>query len=167
MPLYSHTLPRGVKSRVKRRSIALGGCSNEDARVWIYGINGAWNYGPRTLTRVADRHYTFGDEVIIHNGTTWEYYYDREDIEKVSIEIVTGDQAWPWLVPWVDFTAQKLCLPPTYQAFDPGIVYNVGDRVTLDGVNYVCLVNAGSLGYGPYGGFLDGTANGIIYWATE
>jgi len=145
-----------------------GGCADADARVWIYGVNGAWSSGPRTLTRVADRHYTFGDEVIIHNGTAWEYYYERIDTGKVSIEIVTGNQPWPWLVPWVDFTAQKLCLPPVYPAYRGGdTIYTIGDRVSHNGGNFVCIYNAGSVGYGPFGGYLDGTANGIIYWLPE
>lgn len=143
------------------------GCTDLEAKVWIYGVNARWNYGPRTLNRVADRHYTWGDEVIIHNGTAWEYYYDREDIEKVSIEIVTGNQAWPWLVPWVDFTAQKLCLPPFYPTYSGGADYSIGDRVSHGGGNFVCIYNAGGVGYGPFGGYLDGTANGIIYWLPE
>jgi hypothetical protein len=127
-----------------------------------------WSYGPRTLTRVSDRHYTFGDEVVKHNGTAWEYYYERPDTGKVLIEIVTGNQAWPWLVPWVDFTAQKLCLPPVYPAYRGGdTIYYIGDRVSHGGGNYVCIYNAGSVGYGPFGGYLDGTANGIIYWLLE
>jgi hypothetical protein len=143
-------------------------CTDLEAKVWIYGINANWSYGPRTLTRVADRHYTFGDEVIIHDGTTWEYYYDREDIEKVSIEIVTGDQAWPWLVPWVNFTAQKLCLPPVYPAYRGGdTIYYIGDRVSHEGGNFVCTYNAGSVGYGPFGGYLTGELDGNIYWYPE
>ena len=143
-------------------------CPDLTARVWIYGVNGAWNFGPRTLTRVADRHYTFGDEVIIHNGTAWEYYYQHQGEPKVSIEIVTGNQLWPWLVPWVAFTAQKLCLPPVYPAYDGGAtIYYIGDRVSHGGGNYVCIYNAGTVGYGPFGGYLDGLANGIIYWLPE
>ncbi len=145
-----------------------GPCSDADAQVWIYGVNTNWSFGPRTLTRVADRHYTFGSEVIIHDGTTWEYYYQHSGEAKVSIEIVTGNQPWPWLVPWVDFTAQKLCLPLVYPAYDGGAtIYTIGDRVSHGGGNYVCIYNAGSVGYGPFGGYLDGTANGIIYWSPE
>ena len=143
-------------------------CSDLDARVWIYGVNGVWNSGPRTLTRVADRHYTFGSEVIIHDGTAWEYYYQHSGESKNLIERVVGNQQWPWLVPWIDFTAQKLCLPPVYPAYDGGAtIYTIGDRVSHGGGNYVCIYNAGSVGYGPFGGFLTGAENGIIYWLPE
>ena len=142
-------------------------CSDLDARVWIYGVNEVWSFGPRTLTRVADRHYTFGDEVIKHNGTAWEFYYERVDTGKVLIESVTGNQQWPWLVPWVEFTAQKLCLPPVYPAYSGGAIYSIGDRVSHGGGNYVCIYNAGSAGYGPFGGYLNGELDGIIYWLPE
>jgi len=147
-------------------------CPDLTARLWIYGVNGVWNFGPRTLTRVADRHYVYigGDEVVKHNGTAWEYYYERPIDGKVVIETVTGNQPWPWLVPWVAFTAQKLCLPPVYPAYRGGdTIYYIGDRVSHGGGNYVCIYNAGSTGYGPFGGYLDGTgpANGIIYWLPE
>jgi hypothetical protein len=143
-------------------------CTDSEAKLWIYGVNGAWSFGPRTLTRVSNRRYEYGDEVVFHNGTAWEYYYQHPGESKVSIEIVTGNQAWPWLVPWVDFTAQKLCLPPVYPAYRGGdTIYTIGDRVSHGGGNYVCIYNAGSVGYGPFGGYLDGTANGIIYWLLE
>jgi hypothetical protein len=150
-------------------SVALqsGGCSDLDARVWMYGVNEFWSFGPRTLTRVADRHYTFGDEVVKHNGTAWEYYYERLDTGKVLIETAGGNEAWPWLVPWLEFTSQKLCLPPVYPAYNGGATYSIGDRVSHGGGNFVCIYNAGSSGYGPFGGYLDGTANGIIYWLPE
>jgi hypothetical protein len=134
-------------------------CADVDALVWIDGSNGAWNFGERILTRVADRHYTFGSEVIIHNGTTWEYYYQHSGESKVSIEIVTGNQAWPWLVPWVDFTARKVCYP----AYNGGASYNIGDRVSHGGYDFECVATAGA-GYGPFGGYLDGLENGTIYW---
>ena len=142
-------------------------CADADARLWIYGVNGAWNFGPRTLTRVADRRYEFGSEVVFHDGTAWEYYYQHQGEAKVSIEIVAGNQPWPWLVPWVDFTAQKLCLPPLYPAYSGGAIYSIGDRVSHGGGNFVCIYNAGSSGYGPFGGYLDGTENGFIYWLPE
>lgn len=143
-------------------------CPDLTAKVWIYGVNGAWNFGPRTLTRVADRHYTFGSEVIIHDGTAWEYYYQHPGESKNLIERVVGNQQWPWLVPWVAFTAQKLCLPPVYPAYRGGdTIYYIGDRVSHGGGNYVCIYNAGTVGYGPFGGYLDGLANGIIYWLPE
>jgi hypothetical protein len=144
------------------------GCTDTNAQVWIYGVNGAWNFGPRTLTRVADRHYTFGDEVVKHNGTAWEYYYERLDTGKVLIETVVGNQPWPWLVPWADFTAQKICLPLVYPPYDGGAtIYTIGDRVSHGGGNFVCIYNAGSVGYGPFGGYLNGELDGIIYWLPE
>jgi hypothetical protein len=51
-----------------------------------------------------------------------------------------------------------------YPAYSSGAVYVIGDIVSLGGVNYVCIYNAGSTGYGPFGGYLDGSLNGIIYW---
>jgi hypothetical protein len=136
-------------------------CTDADALVWIDGINAVWAFGPRTLARVADRHYVYigGDEVIIYNGTAWEYYYQHPGEEKVSIEIVTGDQPWPWLVPWVDFTAKKVC----YLAYNGGAVYSVGSKVSHGGYDWECVSYAGA-GYGPFGGFLDGSEDGTIYW---
>jgi hypothetical protein len=52
---------------------------------------------------------------------------------------------------------------PIYPAWDGGTIYNIGDIVTHDGSNWICLAYAGA-GYGPFGGFLDGTANGTDYW---
>jgi hypothetical protein len=51
-------------------------------------------------------------------------------------------------------------------AWDGGTIYNVGDTVTHDGKTWRCNQYAGA-GYGPFGGYLDGTApgyEGIIYW---
>jgi len=53
---------------------------------------------------------------------------------------------------------------PIYPAYNGGVVYVIGNIVSLGGVNYICIYNAGSTGYGPFGGYLDGTLNGIIYW---
>ena len=52
---------------------------------------------------------------------------------------------------------------PVYPAWDGGTIYNIGDIVSHDGSNWICLAYAGA-GYGPFGGFLDGTANGTDYW---
>jgi hypothetical protein len=147
-----------------------GGCSDLDARLWIYGVNGVWSSGPRTLTRVADRHYVYigGDEVVKHNGTAWEYYFERPIDGKVVIKTAGGNEAWPWLVPWAEFTSQKLCLPPVYPAYRGGdTIYTIGDRVSHNGGNFVCIYNAGSVGYGPFGGYLNGELDGIIYWLPE
>jgi hypothetical protein len=51
-------------------------------------------------------------------------------------------------------------------AWDGGTIYNIGDIVTHDGKTWQCNHYAGA-GYGPFGGYLDGTApgyEGIIYW---
>ena len=145
-------------------------CDDINARLWIYGVNAAWNFGPRTLTRVSDRRYEYGAEVVFHDGTAWEYYFQHPEpgSPKVSIKKVTSDQPWPWLVSWGEFTAQKLCLPAVYPAYRGGdTIYYIGDRVSHNGGNYVCIYNAGSVGYGPFGGFLTGAENGIIYWEAE
>jgi len=137
-------------------------CTDITALVWINGSNAVWpvELGPRTLARVGDRHYVYigGAEVIKHDGTAWEYYYVQSG-EKTVIESVVGDQPWPWLVPWVDFTAKKVC----YLAYNGGATYNIGDKVSHGGYDWECVAVAGA-GYGPFGGFLDGSANGTIYW---
>jgi hypothetical protein len=137
-------------------------CTDVDALVWIDGSNDVWpvELGSRTLARVADRHYVYigGDEVIKHDGTAWEYYYVQSSVKTV-IESVVSNQPWPWLVPWEDFTARKVC----YLAYNGGAVYSVGSKVSHGGYDWECVSYAGA-GYGPFGGFLDGSANGTIYW---
>ena len=62
----------------------------------------------------------------------------------------------------VTFTASV----PTYVAWDPSLTYIVGSVVIYNGIIYICHTYAPT-GYGPYGGYLDGTApgyTGIIYW---
>lgn len=136
-------------------------CTDVDALVWINGSNAVWpvELGPRTLTRVADRHYVYigGDEVIKHDGAAWEYYYVQSSVKTV-IESVVSNQPWPWLVPWVDFTAKKVCYP-TYT----GDIYNTGAKVSFAGYDWEAA-RYSPAGYGPYGGFLDGSADGAIYW---
>ncbi len=137
-------------------------CTDITALVWINGSNDFWpvELGPRTLARVGNRHYVYigGDEVIKHDGTAWEYYYVQSG-EKTVIESVVGDQAWPWLVPWVDFTAKKVC----YLAYNGGAIYSVGSKVSHGGYDWECVSYAGT-GYGPFGGYLDGSQDGTIYW---
>jgi len=53
--------------------------------------------------------------------------------------------------------------PINYPLWDGGTIYNAGDIVSLGGSNWICLTYA-PLGYGPFGGFLDGSANGTDYW---
>jgi hypothetical protein len=118
-----------------------------------------WSYGPRTLTRVSDRRYEFGSEVVFHDGTAWEFYYQHQGEPKNLIERIVGNQPWPWLVPWEDFTARKLCYPD----YDGGTIYNTGDRVSLGGYDWVAA-RYSPAGYGPYGGFLNGESDGAIYW---
>jgi hypothetical protein len=55
---------------------------------------------------------------------------------------------------------------PAATPWDGGTIYNVGAIVTHDGKTWQCNQYAGA-GYGPFGGYLDGTApgsEGIIYW---
>ena len=49
--------------------------------------------------------------------------------------------------------------------WNAGASYSVGDIVAYDGANYECTATAGA-GYGPFGGFLDGTENGTVYWSA-
>ena len=55
-------------------------------------------------------------------------------------------------------------VPPSGE-WNAGASYNVGDIVAYDGANYECTATAGA-GYGPFGGFLDGTENGTVYWSA-
>lgn len=50
-----------------------------------------------------------------------------------------------------------------YPAWVNGTIYNIGDKVRHDGSNWICIAYAPA-GYGPFGGFLDGTENGTDYW---
>ncbi len=74
------------------------------------------------------------------------------------IESVVGDQPWPWLVPWVDFTAKKVCYPAYTED-----IYNTGAKVSHGGYDWEAA-RYSPAGYGPFGGFLDGSADGAIYW---
>ena len=49
--------------------------------------------------------------------------------------------------------------------WNAGASYSVGDIVAYGGANYECTATAGA-GYGPFGGFLDGTENGTVYWSA-
>jgi hypothetical protein len=55
-----------------------------------------------------------------------------------------------------------------YPEWSGGASYNVGDIVQLAGVNYECVTDAGA-GYGPFGGFLDGSGSGLgtVYWSVH
>ena len=53
----------------------------------------------------------------------------------------------------------------TYPKWNSGASYNVGNIVAFDGTNYECTATAGA-GFGPFGGFLDGTENGTVYWSA-
>ena len=55
--------------------------------------------------------------------------------------------------------------PVVYPEWNAGASYNVGDIVAYDGTNYECTATAGA-GFGPFGGFLDGTENGTVYWSA-
>ena len=52
-----------------------------------------------------------------------------------------------------------------YPEWNAGASYNVGDIVALNDTNYECTATAGA-GFGPFGGFLDGTENGTVYWSA-
>ena len=63
-------------------------------------------------------------------------------------------------------TVQSAATPPVvYPEWNGGASYNVGDIVALNGTNYECTATAGA-GFGPFGGFLDGTENGTVYWSA-
>ena len=64
---------------------------------------------------------------------------------------------------YYDTNTNGFSVAPVYPAWDGGTIYNIGDIVTHDGSNWICMAYAGA-GYGPFGGFLDGTANGTDYW---
>jgi hypothetical protein len=49
------------------------------------------------------------------------------------------------------------------QAWGGGATYNINDIVSYGGSNWICKAYA-PVGYGPFGGYLDGTANGTDYW---
>jgi hypothetical protein len=49
------------------------------------------------------------------------------------------------------------------QAWDSGATYNINDIVSNGGSNWICKAYA-PVGYGPFGGYLDGTENGTDYW---
>jgi len=48
-------------------------------------------------------------------------------------------------------------------AWNGGGTYNINDIVSHGGSNWICKAYA-PVGYGPFGGYLDGTANGTDYW---
>jgi len=57
--------------------------------------------------------------------------------------------------------------PINYPLWNGGTIYNAGDIVTHDGSNWKCAVTIPTVGIGPFGGYLDGTApgyEGVIYW---
>jgi tRNA G37 N-methylase TrmD len=54
-------------------------------------------------------------------------------------------------------------LAQNIQAWDGGSTYNINDIVSHGGSNWICKAYA-PVGYGPFGGYLDGTANGTDYW---
>lgn len=54
-------------------------------------------------------------------------------------------------------------LAQNIQAWDGGATYNINDIVSHGGSSWICKATAAA-GYGPFGGYLDGTENGTDYW---
>jgi hypothetical protein len=54
-------------------------------------------------------------------------------------------------------------LAQSIQAWDGGATYNINDIVSYDGSAWICKAYA-PVGYGPFGGYIDGTENGTDYW---
>jgi len=53
--------------------------------------------------------------------------------------------------------------PNPYPEYIGGNTYNIGDIVSFGGSNWICVTYAPP-GYGPFGGYLDGSLNGTDYW---
>lgn len=137
-------------------------CYNSEAEVLMQG----WYEpgGDRILTRDNENLYTYyvggtpGDETLDRtNSSSLWVYRNAGDAIVTSLTV----SPFPWQAEWPSpFVSTKLL--PSWKG---GNIYNIGDIVTLGGFNWICLAYAPA-GYGPFGGYLDGTgpANGIIYW---
>jgi hypothetical protein len=127
-------------------------CYNSEAQVLMEG----WYAGPRLLTWSTHNLYGYGDETLSRadSSSPWIYFNGANPIV-VSLTVTP----FPWQAEWPSPFVSTRLLP----AWNGGAIYNIGDVVSLGGFNWLCLAYAGA-GYGPYGGYLDGTANGTIYW---
>ena len=92
-------------------------CDDMTSKVLMTGENAIWSFGPRLLTQTVPPYnpygtgftYTFGDEVVRHDGSAWIYSNsDRGEIARSYSPV-----AWPWLATWPDFVATKVCAPDT------------------------------------------------------
>jgi len=54
--------------------------------------------------------------------------------------------------------------PNPYPEYIGGDTYNIGDIVSFGGSNWICVTTYAPPGYGPFGGYLDGSLNGTDYW---
>jgi len=133
-------------------------CYNSEAEVLMEG----WYAGPRILTRDNENLYTYyvggnpGDETSdrTNSSSLWVY-------RNVGDAIVTSLTVSPF--PWQAELPSPFVSTKLLPSWKGGNIYNIGDIVTLGGSNWICLAYAPA-GYGPYGGYLDGNANGTIYW---
>jgi len=127
-----------------------------NAVVSLPGIHGPVHTDPPgTFTMVANSYYPLTVE--FGNGPEGE-------------GVLIFDYMPPGSDTWTSDLSGKLFYDTTskghrvcYPAWNGGATYNIGDRVTHGGSNWICIAYAGA-GYGPFGGFLDGTENGTDYW---
>jgi len=62
-------------------------------------------------------------------------------------------------------TVQTPAATSEYPEYSGGADYSAGDIVSFDGINYICVTTPPAVGYGPFGGYLNGEADGNVYWS--
>jgi hypothetical protein len=149
----------GTNALDGNRSITRDGNGNvtaTNAVVSLPGLHGPYHTDPPgTFTMVANSYYPLTVE--FGNGPEGE-------------GVLIFDYMPPGSDTWTSDLSGKLFYDTAskghavcYPAWDGGTIYNIGDKVRHDGSNWICISYAGA-GYGPFGGFLDGTENGTDYW---
>jgi hypothetical protein len=90
----------------------------------------------------------------------WRINYDSQFPVAESYWYLTPDNS---VQHYTSSNLETWSLATGLQAWDGGGTYNINDIVSYGGSNWICKAYA-PVGYGPFGGYLDGTANGTDYW---